>query len=98
MFKNFQAIIVLGTFSMFGVLGGCSYQPAGSDGGDRGGSDAGPAQIEACTARVSACRHRCNMLDLGVGCKLCCLRNGTLCDMGAESYSFEACLDVSDKE
>lgn len=72
-------------FVTWGAIGGCVAD-------DPAFKDDGGAQREVCTARVSACRDRCNEADLGLGCRICCESTGRSCDNN-EDHSFNACLD-----
>ena len=51
------------------------------------------AQRQECTDKVSACIDRCNEIDLGLNCRLCCESNGRSCDVH-QDYSFSSCLDA----
>ena len=77
-------------FTIFNALAGCTWRPWGSDGKER--DDAGVAENDKCTLKVSACRNSCYEADLGRGCLNCCEENGKACDRN-DDYSFFGCPD-----
>jgi hypothetical protein len=83
--KMIYALAPLAMVVTFGALGGCATTD------DAIGKDAG-AQRDDCTLRVSACINSCHKADLGLGCRLCCERNGLSCDNDG-GYSFYKCID-----
>jgi hypothetical protein len=79
-------LVVLAISGTIGALGGCATTDS-----DR--NDGGPQQSDECTMRVQSCKNNCARADLGLGCKMCCDRNGIACDVGGD-YSFHSCMDT----
>ena len=88
-FVHTISLALLASVVMVGALSGCATTDP-----DRG--DAGPKQRDECTARVQLCKNKCAKADLGVGCTLCCDRNGLSCDLGGDfSFSLSARLRLA---
>jgi len=79
-------ILLVTAFAIILAFGGCVRADT-----DQSNSDSGAPDTQHCPLKITSCRDGCSRADLGLGCIVCCERNGASCNRAGD-YNFDSCF------